>query len=224
MGYSWIQIAVAAVFISAVVTLVLSRGYGWLSPTFWRNAAVVSSVVMTGILLWLTFDTQGKIRPGAGRVPAWDVINYEIGLKWDPEKRRQVPVIGEKTGFFGQELSNEAAYKLINRGKMTLQGRNCMECHTILGNGAYYAPDLTRAYQDPWWAERLMPMLGVKTREEAIAKWLQNPPAYPQGKRRMPNLHINEDEARALVAFLKWMSAIDTNGFPPRFGVVKAEQ
>jgi nitric oxide reductase subunit C len=33
----------------------------------------------------------------------------------------------------------------------------------------------------------------------------------------MPNLRLSEDEARALVAFLKWMSGIDTNGFPPRF-------
>jgi nitric oxide reductase subunit C len=33
----------------------------------------------------------------------------------------------------------------------------------------------------------------------------------------MPNLGITEEEARATVAFLKWMSAIDTNGFPTNF-------
>ena len=35
--------------------------------------------------------------------------------------------------------------------------------------------------------------------------------------RRMPNLDITEDEARGIIAFLKWMSAIDTNGFPRGF-------
>jgi len=33
----------------------------------------------------------------------------------------------------------------------------------------------------------------------------------------MPNLGISEDEARAVVAYLKWMSAVDANGFPAGF-------
>jgi nitric oxide reductase subunit C len=33
----------------------------------------------------------------------------------------------------------------------------------------------------------------------------------------MPNLDITEDEAKTIIAFLKWMSAIDTNGFPYNF-------
>jgi len=221
MDYSWIQIAVAAIFISAVVTLVLSRGYGWLSPTFWRNAAVVSSLVMTFILFWLTFDTADQVRPGSGRIPDWTVINYDIRLVWDEEKRRQVPAVSQETGFFGKTWSREEAYELINKGKMTLQSRNCMECHQILGNGAYYAPDLTRAWLDPWWEERIMPLTGAKTREEAMMAWLKNPPAMPQGPRKMPNLKFDDDELVALIAFLKWMSAIDTNGFPPRFGVAQ---
>ncbi len=221
MDYGWIEIAVAAIFFSAVVTLILSRGYGWLSPTFWRNAAVVSSLVMTFILLWLTFDTADQVRPGSGRIPDWTVINYEIKLAWDEEKRRQVPAVGRETGFFGKTWSQEEAYDLINKGKMTLQSRNCMECHQILGNGAYYAPDLTRAWLDPWWEERIMPLTGAKTREEAMMAWLKNPSAMPQGPRMMPNLRFTDEELKALIAFLKWMSAIDTNGFPPRFAVAQ---
>jgi nitric oxide reductase subunit C len=34
----------------------------------------------------------------------------------------------------------------------------------------------------------------------------------------MPNLGITEKEAMGLVAFLKHMSSIDTNGFPRNFG------
>jgi nitric oxide reductase subunit C len=34
----------------------------------------------------------------------------------------------------------------------------------------------------------------------------------------MPNLGVTADEAKGLVAFLKHMSSIDTNGFPRNFG------
>jgi len=39
--------------------------------------------------------------------------------------------------------------------------------------------------------------------------------------RQMPNLGITEEEAKGVVAFLKWMSAIDTNGFPHNFKPIK---
>jgi hypothetical protein len=38
--------------------------------------------------------------------------------------------------------------------------------------------------------------------------------------RKMPNLHITPDEAKGVVAFLKWMSSIDTNGFPYNFKTI----
>ncbi len=41
--------------------------------------------------------------------------------------------------------------------------------------------------------------------------------------RRMPKRGVTDDEARGLVAFLKWMSAIDTNGFPHNFKPLKQE-
>jgi len=31
----------------------------------------------------------------------------------------------------------------VNRGKMIWDKNNCMGCHTIFGEGAYYAPELT---------------------------------------------------------------------------------
>src|SRR5665811_29942 len=34
------------------------------------------------------------------------------------------------------------------RGKQVWQTYNCMDCHTIVGNGAYFAPDLTNIYDD----------------------------------------------------------------------------
>lgn len=213
----WIEITVAAIFAVVVLTLWLGRGAGWLAPVFWRNAAVVSSVVMGAVLAFLTLDSINAIRAGSARVPPFAAINREIGLEFDAEKRRDVPVFGREVGFFDAVLSEEEAAALVDRGKLTFQARNCMECHTLLGHGAYFAPDLTRAWLDPRWSAVVMPMLEASTREAAMARWLQDPGRYPAGPRRMPNLRLSEDEARALVAFLKWMSGIDTNGFPPRF-------
>jgi nitric oxide reductase subunit C len=42
--------------------------------------------------------------------------------------------------------------------------------------------------------------------------------------RKMPNLHITPDEAKGVVAFLKWMSSIDTNGFPYNFKIIYATE
>ena len=38
--------------------------------------------------------------------------------------------------------------------------------------------------------------------------------------RRMPNQDLTDAEVRAVIAYLKWMSAIDTNGFPSGFTVL----
>jgi nitric oxide reductase subunit C len=41
--------------------------------------------------------------------------------------------------------------------------------------------------------------------------------------RKMPNLNLSDEEARSVIAFLKWMSSIDTNGFPYRFRTIQQE-
>jgi len=93
-----------------------------------------------------------------------------------------------------------------------------MNCHTFFGNGAYYAPDLTKAWLDPAWQQMWMPMTQATSREQAMVAFLMNPEKYPTWSRQMPNLRITREEAEALVAYLKWMSAVETNGFPIHFG------
>jgi nitric oxide reductase subunit C len=88
-----------------------------------------------------------------------------------------------------------------------------MNCHTLLGNGAYYAPDLTKAWLDPAWGNEAV-------REELMLAFLMDPEANARtfgSGRKMPNLGLTETEARNVIAYLKWMSAIDTNGFPNNF-------
>ncbi len=200
----------------------------WRSISFWRRSAAWVTGFATILLIWLTFDTMSQITMGTDadlqkgvtkRVPAPTVINYHIDYKMSKKRGHEVPVIGKKEPFFGKEWSPKEAAALLHLGKLTSQAKNCMNCHTLLGNGAYYAPDLTKAWLDPAWSKNgsMMAMTGKSTREEAMAEFLQHPSKYPTHARMMPNLGITAEEAKGLVAFLKHMSSIDTNGFPRNF-------
>ncbi len=205
----------------------------WTSIPFWRRSAAWVTGFASILLILLTFDTLGQISMGTDddlkegmktgihkRVPAPTVINHHIDYKMSTKRGHEVPIIGEKEPFFGKEWNPQEAEDLLHLGKLTSQAKNCMNCHTLLGNGAYYAPDLTKAWLDPAWSKTgpMMAMTGKSTREEAMAEFLQHPSTYPTHARMMPDLGITAEEAKGLVAFLKHMSSIDTNGFPRNFG------
>ncbi len=191
-------------------------------PGFWRAGAISTIVVMTVVLIMLTVDSLADIGTGGSHVPPYTVINQEIGYKWDAERNMDVPVVGKAHPLFGKRLDAAAAAALVGKGKMVIQSRACIDCHTFFGNGAYYAPDLTKAWLDPAWTA-WKAIEGAKTREEAMVGFLMNPPKYRTWTRTMPNLDLSEKEARAVVAYLKWMSAIDTNGFPANFNLKPSE-
>ncbi|WP_457746133.1 c-type cytochrome [Sulfurimonas sp.] len=201
----------------------------WSDNRFWQRSATWVTGFASILLIWLTFDTSAQIAMGndedlqngvTKRVPGPTVINYKITYEMDAKRGHEVPVIGEKEKFFGRDdYSEEEAGALLHLGKLGSQAKNCMDCHTLLGNGAYYAPDLTKAWLDPMWEDGTMQALtGKDTKEEAMAEFLQHPDLYPTHARMMPNLGITAKEAKGLVAFLKHMSSIDTNGFPRNFG------
>jgi nitric oxide reductase subunit C len=89
----------------------------------------------------------------------------------------------------------------VVEGKRLWQHFDCNDCHTILGIGGYYAPDVTKTYSihgEAW-----------------LAQFLKDPHAmYPAG-RQMPNLQLSAAEIASLAAFLKWVGEIDTNNWPP---------
>jgi nitric oxide reductase subunit C len=185
----------------------------WSSENFWRKIAIWVTAFMAVVLILLTFDTVRQITAGTDRVPAYSVINNKVFYVYDPDRDYQVPKIGEIAPLFGQKLSDSEAAELVELGKLTVQSKNCMNCHTLLGNGAYYAPDLTKAWLDPGWVHEDL-------REELMLAFLKDPVGNARtfgSGRRMPNLDITEAEARGVVAFLKWMATIDTNGFPRGF-------
>ncbi|MCZ7680384.1 MAG: cytochrome c [Sandaracinaceae bacterium] len=89
----------------------------------------------------------------------------------------------------------------VARGKDLWEANNCMGCHTIFGEGAYYAPELTRVH------ERRGP--------EFIRAMLRDPEAMYPGQRRMQRYDFTEEEIDDLVAFFEWVGRVDLNGFPP---------
>ncbi len=191
----------------------MSAAPWWSSESLWRKVAVWVTAGMAVVLVLLTFDTVRQITAGGARVPAYSVINHRIYYEFDDDRGYEVPRIGAQAPLFGEVLSEEDAEALVTLGKLTVQARNCMNCHTLLGNGAYYAPDLTKAWLDPAWVHE-------DVREQLMVEFLMDPTANARtfgSGRRMPDLGITEAEARGVVAFLKWMSSIDTNGFPRGF-------
>jgi len=191
----------------------------WASEALWKKIAIGVTAGSFVLLVFLTFDTLAKVSVGGERVRAYSVINQEIDYRYDERKKRFQPVIGKDAPLFGQKLTEEEAEKLVTLGKKTTQAKNCMNCHTLLGNGAYYAPDLTKAWLDPGWID-------AGNREMLMLAFLKDPVGNARGfgsGRRMPNLGITDEEARGVVAFLKWMSAIDTNGFPNNFKTLNAQ-
>ena len=186
-------------------------------PLFWRAGAVSTTVVMLIILAFLSIDSMRYIEAGGRNVPAYSVVNQHIGYSYDWARQADVPVVGGDDPLFGRKLTDAQATDLIRVGKLVIQSRACMDCHTIFGNGAYYGPDLTKAWLDPAWEKIWMPMTGKPTREEAMVTFLMRPDQYPTWNRRMPNLHLTTAEAQATVAYLKWLSSVDTNGFPANF-------
>jgi len=213
----------------------------WSDNRFWSRTAAWITGFAAILLIWLTMDTIPQITMGSQtdidakvdkRVPSATVINYKIDYIMSAKRMHEIPVIGgvnaegtsafeEKELFFGRDdYSQEEAQELLALGKLGSQAKNCMDCHTLLGNGAYYAPDLTKAWLDPAWGPEgsMQAMTGKSTKEEAMAEFLQHPSTYPTHARMMPDLGITAEEAKGLVAFLKHMSSIDTNGFPRNFG------
>lgn len=89
----------------------------------------------------------------------------------------------------------------VAAGKWAWQQSNCNDCHTILGIGGYFAPDLTKV---------------INTRGTAwLVSWLKNPQAVlPQTS--MPNQNLSDTQVQDLAAFFAWVGKVDTNNWPPQ--------
>lgn len=93
----------------------------------------------------------------------------------------------------------------VIEGKHVWHRKNCINCHTLLGEGAYYAPDLTKI---------------TDLRGDAYLRaFLKDPTRFyseQQHRRIMPNQNLSDREIGGLIAFLSWIARIDNQGWPPR--------
>src|SRR5215470_17625707 len=110
---------------------------GFDDPAFWRAGAISTITVMSIVLIMLTIDSLAAISPGGSHVPPYTVINQHIDYRFVAERGIEAPALGQAEPLFGKVLNADDAAALIAEGKMVIQTRACIDCHTFLGNGAY---------------------------------------------------------------------------------------
>jgi len=101
-----------------------------------------------------------------------------------------------------QRTNEEKLDVHVASGKWVWQKHNCNDCHTILGIGGYYAPDVTKVMSN--------------RDNEWVTRFLKDPEQVWPNPRKMPNFHLKDQEIADLVAFLNWVNGIDTNNWPPK--------
>lgn len=97
----------------------------------------------------------------------------------------------------------------VAAGKHLWEKHACVNCHTILGEGAYFAPEVGN----------VMARWGVLDNPEqafdVLKTWMEAQPTRIAGRRQMPQFNLTDAEIRALTDFLLWTNRINTQGWPP---------
>ena len=92
---------------------------------------------------------------------------------------------------FGRLTHEDALTSQVVAGKHVWHRKDCINCHTLLGEGAYYAPDLTKIAQ----------LRG----EPYLRQFLKDPARFyseEQHGRLMPNPNLSDEEIGDVIAFL----------------------
>jgi nitric oxide reductase subunit C len=100
--------------------------------------------------------------------------------------------------------NREAITPEVARGKLLWEENDCIGCHTLLGEGAYFAPELGNVYTR------------YGNSKEAIIGFIKSRPkdGIP-GRRSMPQFNFTDEELNAIAEFLKYSSEINTANWPP---------
>lgn len=109
----------------------------------------------------------------------------------------------DTTGRLPERDHRENITPQVALGKAVWERNNCIGCHSLLGEGAYFAPELGNVYT----------RFGSK---EAIIGFIEGRPVEGiPGRRSMPQFNLSKEELEALAEFLKWTSEINTENWPP---------
>ena len=114
-----------------------------------------------------------------------------LGLTFDT-----VTVIPERENR--ENLTEQVAH-----GKEIWEKNNCVGCHSLLGEGAYFAPELVNVFQ----------RLGIENElafKGYLKAWMGAMPTNVPGRRQMPQFNLTDEEVNDLAEFLMWASKIKT--------------
>ncbi|MEO0248868.1 MAG: c-type cytochrome [candidate division WOR-3 bacterium] len=114
-----------------------------------------------------------------------------LWLTWDTHQ--QVRTLSNVEKLSGQVVA----------GKRIFEKYNCNDCHTILGFGGYYAPDLTKVV-------KRIGADGIRFRVKSPEK------AFAASWRKMPNQGVPDEEIEKLIAFFTWVGEVNNNEWPPQ--------
>lgn len=106
---------------------------------------------------------------------------------------------------FGKLTNADKITPQVTRGKDVWHKNNCINCHTLFGEGAYYAPDLTKITQ----------LRG----SNYLSAYLRDPSKFydeTRHRRLMPKQDLSEGDIGDLIAFLDWVGKVDNQNWPPR--------
>ena len=111
--------------------------------------------------------------------------------------------------YYIEKTSTTPVSASVARGKHVWEKHACINCHSLLGEGAYFAPEVGNVWVR--YGGRENPD-GARA---GLKAWMKAQPTRVPGRRQMPQFNLSEQELNDLVDFLEWTSRINTQGWPP---------
>lgn len=119
-------------------------------------------------------------------------------------------LVAQTVMYVNDESTNpEALTEKVALGKEVWERHSCINCHTLLGEGAYFAPELGNVWVRRGGAD------DPEGAAEFIKEWMKSQPSGIEGRRQMPQFNLTEEELDGLVEFFRWTNSIDTKNWPP---------
>jgi len=110
----------------------------------------------------------------------------------------------DTAGALPKRDNRERLTEKVALGKKVWEEHDCIGCHTLLGEGAYFAPELGNAYKR------------FGNNKEVIKAFIASRPREGvPGRRSMPQFDLSQEELDAVAEFLKYVSEVNSSNWPP---------
>ncbi len=99
--------------------------------------------------------------------------------------------------------NHEAINDVVALGKKVWEENDCIGCHTLLGEGAYFAPELGNVYKRFGSTDAIKAFIASRPKDGV------------PGRRSMPQFNLSDEELEAVAQFLKYVSGVNSANWPP---------